>query len=150
MAAVDKRISLVRNLKLYYNYIKIIENYFESAISDFKIGLLFNDYSYDLNYNIAFAYEAIRDYKKAYWYYNKIKNFYDNNKLNKEIHEKLKSLNDYLRLLEIDKIEAKSKSYQQITTLEEMICTLQKSNEKLKDKLSHKNQPRNKGKFTKK
>mgnify|MGYP006372486099 FL=1 len=64
--------------------------------------------------------------------------------------DKLKSLNVYLRLLEIDKIEAKSKSYQQITTLEEMICTLRKSNEKLKDKLSHKNQPRNKGKFTKK
>ena len=37
--------------------------------------------------------------------------------------DKLKSLNVYLRLIEIDKIEAKSKSYQQITTLEEMICT---------------------------
>lgn len=53
--------------------------------------------------------------------------------------DKLKSLNVYLRLLELDKIEAKSKSYQQITTLEEMICTLQKSNEKLKDKLSKTN-----------
>ena len=62
----------------------------------------------------------------------------------------LKSLNIDLRMLELDKIEAKSKSYQQITTLEEMICTLRKSNEQLKDKLSHKNQPRNKGKFTKK
>ena len=62
----------------------------------------------------------------------------------------LKSLNIDLRMLELDKIEAKSKSYQQSTALEEMICTLQKSNEQLKDKLSHKNQPRNKGKFTKK
>ena len=52
--------------------------------------------------------------------------------INKELKDniyKLKSLNVYLRLLEIDKIEAKSKSYQQITTLEEMICTLQNQNE---------------------
>ena len=64
--------------------------------------------------------------------------------------DKLKSLKIYLRILELEKVETKSKSYQQITTLEEMICTLQKSNEQLRDKLSHKNQPRNKGKFTKK
>lgn len=58
----------------YYSYkgiINIIETDFESAINDFKTGLLYNDSSFDLNYNLAFAYENLSEYSKAHWHYNR-------------------------------------------------------------------------------
>lgn len=58
----------------YYSYsgiISIVENDFKKAIDDMKIGLMYNEHNFDLNYNIAFTYENMNDFSKSHWHYKR-------------------------------------------------------------------------------
>lgn len=79
----------------YYSYkgiINIIETDFESAIYEFKTGLFYNDSSFDLNYNLAFAYENISEYSKAHWHYNRCTELETSEETKVEILNKLYAL----------------------------------------------------------
>lgn len=79
----------------YYSYsgvIKLIENDFESAMYDFKTGLLYNDLDFDLNYNLAFAYENIGEYSKAHWHYKRCTNLRSMGKTEVELVNKINDL----------------------------------------------------------
>ena len=79
----------------YYSYkgiINILEADFESAIYEFKTGLLYNDSSFDLNYNLAFSYENLHEYSKAHWHYNRCLEVETTEEVKVEILNKLNNL----------------------------------------------------------
>lgn len=79
----------------YHNFrgiISMIDNDYELAIQNFKIGLLYNDSSFDLNYNLAFAYEGIKEHSKAHWHYNKCTELECSLETKIELENKLRAL----------------------------------------------------------